>query len=74
MTNLRGYKRNNEEYLNHLYNDLRTLVDGDMPPQDILVDGYEFEVEISRRTYIEILFSELEGIFDIEGYKKRLGG
>jgi hypothetical protein len=35
-------------------------------------DGYEFDILINIRTYIEVLFEYLEGKFDIEGLKSKV--
>lgn len=65
--------RNSAEYFQNVYCDFRSLVEH-YDPSSILIDGYEFENEVLRRTDIEILYRELDGRYDVEALMKKVIG
>ncbi|WP_424358448.1 hypothetical protein [Methanocella sp. MCL-LM] len=60
------FKANNSaEYYKNVLCDFKSLAE-DYDPSSILIDGYEFEYEIERRTYIEMFYRELKGVYDLD--------
>jgi hypothetical protein len=57
-----------DTYYRNVYCDYKKMVDK-YDPDAVLLDGYEFEYVICRRTDIENMAQELEGIYDIEKEK-----
>lgn len=54
-----------------LFEELKNLID-EFNPEDIFLDGYEFENVINRRTDIQVLSEGLAQYFDLSEYTDRL--